>query len=62
MLDQSEGVLKVIATHGYENDGIGAEVAIGVGVIGVVAKKKKINANGKHWFPAKIYGIDKKTN
>ena len=42
LLDQSEGVLKVIATHGYENDGIGAEVAIGVGVIGVVAKKKKL--------------------
>ena len=42
LLDQSEGVLKVLATHGYENDGIGAEVAIGVGVIGVVAKKKKL--------------------
>ena len=42
LLDQSEGVLKVIATHGYEKDGIGAEVALGVGVIGVVAKKKKL--------------------
>ena len=42
LLDGSESVLKVIATHGYKKEGIGAEVKIGVGVIGMVAKKKKL--------------------
>ena len=42
LLDSSENVLKVIATHGYEVEGVGAEVRIGVGVIGMVAKKKKL--------------------
>ncbi len=42
LFDQTENFLKVIATHGYQNEGIGAEVEIGVGVIGVVAKKKKL--------------------
>ena len=42
LLDSSESVLKVIATHGYKEEGIGAEVKIGVGVIGMVAKKKKL--------------------
>ena len=41
IVDQMEGVLKVIATHGYENDGIGAEVAIGVGVL-VSSQRKKL--------------------
>ena len=42
LFDQTENFLKVIATHGYQNEGIGAAVEIGVGVIGVVAKKKKL--------------------
>ena len=42
LLDGSESTLKVIATHGYKEEGIGAEVKIGVGVIGMVAKKKKL--------------------
>ena len=42
LLDSSESVLKVIATHGYKDEGKGAEVKIGVGVIGMVAKKKKM--------------------
>ena len=42
LLDNTESVLKVIATHGYKDEGIGAEVNIGVGVIGMVAKKKKL--------------------
>ena len=42
LLDSSENALKVIATHGYKEEGIGAEVKIGVGVIGIVAKKKKL--------------------
>ena len=42
LLDSSESALKVIATHGYQEEGIGAQVKIGVGVIGMVAKKKKL--------------------
>ena len=42
LLDSSESGLKVIATHGYQEEGIGAQVKIGVGVIGMVAKKKKL--------------------
>ena len=42
LLDSSESALKVIATHGYKEEGIGAEVKIGEGVIGMVAKKKKL--------------------
>ena len=42
LLDNSESSLKVIATHGYREEGIGAEVKIGVGVIGMVAKKKRL--------------------
>ena len=42
LLDNSQSALKVIATHGYKEEGIGAEVKIGVGVIGMVAKKKKL--------------------
>ena len=42
LLNSSESALKVIATHGYKEEGIGAEVKIGVGVIGMVAKKKKL--------------------
>ena len=42
LLDSSENALQVIATHGYKEEGIGAQVKIGVGVIGMVAKKKKL--------------------
>ena len=44
LLDGSESTLKVIATHGYKEEGIGAEVKIGVGVIGMVAKKRSLCA------------------
>ena len=46
LADQNEGSLKVIATYGYDDQGIGAEVKIGVGVIGMVAKKKKLMRMG----------------
>ena len=42
LLNNSQSALKVIATHGYKEEGIGAEVKIGVGVIGMVAKKKRL--------------------
>jgi serine phosphatase RsbU (regulator of sigma subunit) len=34
--------LSVAASHGYEDSGIGAEVKLGEGIIGVVAKRKKL--------------------
>ena len=42
LLGENQESLKVLATHGYEDDGIGAEVKVGIGVIGMVAKKKKL--------------------
>ena len=42
ILDKKENELRVIATHGYENEGIGAKIKIGTGVIGIVAKKKRM--------------------
>lgn len=39
--EESEEKLRVVASRGYEPDGIGAEVPFGYGVIGVVAKRKK---------------------
>ena len=41
LVDDKKDVLRVIATHGYKDKGVGAEVKFGVGVIGIVAKKKK---------------------
>ena len=55
LLDSSESALKVIATHGYQEEGIGAQVKIGVGVIGMVAKKKEANAHGKSWRTKAVY-------
>ena len=42
LLDEKMQKLNVLATHGYENKGIGASVKLGIGVIGIVAKKKKM--------------------
>ena len=42
LFDEKMQKLNVLATHGYDIDGIGASVKIGVGVIGIVAKKKKM--------------------
>jgi serine phosphatase RsbU (regulator of sigma subunit) len=38
--------LSVAASHGYEDAGIGAEVKLGEGIIGVVAKRKKLMRMG----------------
>jgi len=40
--NKDPGQLKVEASHGYDGMGIGAVVPIGIGIIGVVAKKKKL--------------------
>ena len=42
LVDEKLQKLNVLATHGYEIKGIGASVKLGVGVIGIVAKKKKM--------------------
>ncbi|MBS1255198.1 MAG: Adenylate cyclase 1 [Deltaproteobacteria bacterium] len=42
MIEDNGEALTVLATHGYENQGIGAKVKVGVGVIGMVAKRKKL--------------------
>lgn len=40
--DEAAGMLRVSASHGYEDSGIGAEVKVGTGVIGQVAKKRRM--------------------
>jgi class 3 adenylate cyclase/putative methionine-R-sulfoxide reductase with GAF domain len=40
--DQSADKLKVAAGHGFDNTTVGAEVAFGHGVVGVVAERKKM--------------------
>lgn len=42
MVEENSEILKVVASRGYEQTGIGATVEFGKGVIGVVAKKRKI--------------------
>jgi serine phosphatase RsbU (regulator of sigma subunit) len=46
LADEAEETLTVVASHGYENEGVGATVKVGQGVIGVVAKRKKIMRMG----------------
>ena len=40
--DESEEKLRVFASRGYDREGVGAEVRFGEGVIGVVARRKKM--------------------
>jgi adenylate cyclase len=42
LLDAAGETLRVAASRGYLEAGLGAEVAVGVGVVGVVAKKKRM--------------------
>ena len=46
LINEDGDSLKVTASHGYPEKGIGAEVKFGQGVIGVVAKRKKIMRMG----------------
>ena len=48
--DLAEEKLRVFASRGYANAGIGAAVDFGEGVIGVVAKRKKIMTFSKNRF------------
>ena len=42
LLDDSEETLSVVASHGYEENAIGAKVPVGTGLIAVVAKKRRM--------------------
>ena len=42
LMDNENESLSVLSTHGYDDKGIGAKVAVGMGVIGMVAKRKKL--------------------
>lgn len=42
LAEEESEILRVVASRGYEQGGIGAKVEYGKGVIGVVAKRKKI--------------------
>ena len=42
LLDDAGEKLKVAANHGYEESGVGAEVVVGQGVFGMVAKSRKM--------------------
>ena len=42
LLEEKDETLNVLATHGYEEQGVGAKVKVGIGVIGMVAKRKKL--------------------
>ena len=42
LLDEGEEALRVLATHGYDEEGVGARVKVGMGVIGMVAKRRKL--------------------
>ena len=42
LVSENKKHLKVLETYGYKNKGVGAKVEFGVGVIGIVAEKKKL--------------------
>ena len=42
LVSEDKKYLNVLKTYGYENKGIGAKVNFGIGVIGIVAQKKKL--------------------
>jgi class 3 adenylate cyclase len=42
LMDNETQSLSVLSTHGYGEKGVGAKVAVGMGVIGMVAKRKKL--------------------
>ena len=42
LLEEGTDILRVVATHGYEQRGIGSTMKVGQGVIGVVAQKKRL--------------------
>ena len=42
MLDETQTKLYTIAARGYESEGIGAEIAVGEGLVGSVAREKRV--------------------
>ena len=61
LIDEKMQKLNVLATHGYEIKGIGASVKLGVGVIGIVAKKEN-DEDGKPWNAEKLHECHKKSD
>ncbi len=57
LLDPDTQVLKVAKSRGYDKDGVGAEVPVGTGVIGVVAKKKRMMRIGNLAMGASYVGV-----
>ena len=41
LMEEESHSLRVLATHGYDEKGVGAKVKVGMGVTGMVAKRKK---------------------
>ena len=48
--DLAQTKLRVFASRGYEPNGVGAEVALGHGVLGVVAERKRMIGPGRTAF------------
>ena len=46
LIDESKEKLRVVASQGFDESGIGAEISIGQGIVGVVGKRKKIMRMG----------------
>lgn len=42
LLDESESLLQVVASHGLDDQALGGTAAVGTGVIGMVAKRRRI--------------------
>ena len=42
LMEEESHSLRVLATHGYDEKGVGAKVKVGMGVTGMVAKRKKL--------------------
>lgn len=61
--DSEKNLLKVYASHGYCGEGVGATVQIGQGVIGVVAKRRKMmRSSGMGYRKVYVQSVQKNMN
>ncbi|MDF3822330.1 adenylate/guanylate cyclase domain-containing protein [Leptospira sp. 96542] len=61
--DSDNNMLTVSASHGYFGEGLGARVAIGQGVIGVVAKRRKMmRSSGMGYRKIYVQSVQKNMN
>jgi DNA-binding NtrC family response regulator len=42
LIEPGGGTLRVVASHGYENQAIGGRIRVGVGAVGIVAQRRKM--------------------